>query len=145
MAFGAYDFTTNDEPTDGELKSTTQLKGTVIYMLVTGPCPRTILFDIEKLGVSGDRVFLRFSVAKARDSLGLYSRAVVTHEGSDRGDGVWQCSKREGNNCIHILAARKYLRSGDADESSEEADESSAPNGGFDICESAFSFAWRSI
>lgn len=75
-----------------------------------------------------ERNFYRFSVAKAQDSLGLYSRAVVTHEGSDKGDGTWQCSKREGNNCIHISAARKYMRG-------EDADESSTTHEGFEIGE----------
>ncbi|KAF9061681.1 hypothetical protein BDP27DRAFT_1428661 [Rhodocollybia butyracea] len=40
----------------------------------------------------------------------MSNRTVVIHEGSDMGDGTWRCSKREGENCVHILAARRYMR-----------------------------------
>jgi hypothetical protein len=145
MVYGSYDFTTNNDPADGE--PTTPLKATaLIYALITGPCPRIILFDIEKLDINGDRAFYRFSVAKAQDSLGLYTRSVVTHEGSDRGDGIWKCSKRDGNDCIHVLAARKYMRREDADETGENTNEGAVADGGFNICECAFSFQFeRSI
>lgn len=57
------------------------------------------------------------------------------------GDGAWRCSKREGENCVHILAARRYMRKEqnvDSDDEGELGGNEHVHNGtnGIDICKS---------
>jgi hypothetical protein len=34
----------------------------------------------------------------------------MTHEGGDRGDGVWVCTKDGGTRCVHIKVAGDHLQ-----------------------------------
>jgi hypothetical protein len=52
-----------------------------------------------------------FSIALPRQGI-VKSRAIVLHEGDNRGLGVWQCSKKDdgARECQHIEQARRFLR-----------------------------------
>lgn len=95
-----------------------------------------ILFDKERLGIDSVRSVYRFSVGKAKNCVGMYNRTVVIHEGSDMGDGAWRCSKRDGENCVHIMAARRYMRKEQNVDSEDKGDEGNGHVNadGIDIC-----------
>lgn len=44
---------------------------------------------------------------------------MVTHESSDKGDGVWKCNCNHPQ-CQHLGAAKKYLQQEEAEESADE-------------------------
>ncbi|KAH7877328.1 uncharacterized protein C8R40DRAFT_1021702, partial [Lentinula edodes] len=85
---------------------------------------RTVLFH-QEAGSSG-QVIHRFSVAKNGSGLSLHGQAIVVHEGRDEGDGLWRC-QRDGTQCIHIIAAKQFLKKGiqeiDSDDELEETRE----------------------
>ncbi|KAK7017504.1 hypothetical protein VNI00_018606 [Paramarasmius palmivorus] len=65
-----------------------------------------VMFWREMIGYNEESWLTRFSVMGL--SGGLNARAVVTYEGTDDGQGKWQCSK-DRNSCLHISHARKFL------------------------------------
>ncbi|KAK7043833.1 hypothetical protein VNI00_007997 [Paramarasmius palmivorus] len=65
-----------------------------------------VMFWREMIGYSEESWLTRFSVMGL--SGGLNARAVVTYEGTDDGQGKWQCSK-DRSSCLHISYARKFL------------------------------------
>lgn len=66
-----------------------------------------ILFSQESYG-SG-RYINRFSV-ESKGSTQVSTRAIVTHEGTDVGDGLWTCTKDGGGRCAHVSAASKHIQ-----------------------------------
>ncbi|KAH7867774.1 uncharacterized protein C8R40DRAFT_1063683 [Lentinula edodes] len=78
---------------------------------------RIVLFHRES--VSSGQVIHRFSVSKNGGTTSLHGRAIVIHEGRDDGDGLWRCL-RDSTQCIHIAAARRYLKNGIQEIESDE-------------------------
>lgn len=39
----------------------------------------------------------------------IKNRAIIIHEGSDDGKGLWSCSRHSGNKCFHISRGRVGL------------------------------------
>ena len=90
----------------------------------TGAPPQVILFDKEPVSYAGDQAIHQFSIGRSRDSFGMVNRSIVTHIGTDKGNGTWICAKRE-TSCIHIRTAKRYMQYGvgdysDGEESEEE-------------------------
>ncbi|KAK7059100.1 hypothetical protein VNI00_001725 [Paramarasmius palmivorus] len=86
--------------------------------------------DIGKAGIEEELWIDRFSVACGSGSEALRSRTIVTHEGSDSGDGKWICVKCPKKRCVHIRKARVFLRSlsGKENDEGEDCDESEMQN-----------------
>lgn len=84
-----------------------------------------------------DRAIHRFSVGKGGDTSSLYGRVIVTHDGTDKGDGQWRCTKdmAHGPACIHIKAARRFLTQGQDEEAVEMDDMGETMGEGVDVCE----------
>jgi hypothetical protein len=40
----------------------------------------------------------------------LNSRSIVSHHGTDAGNGLWKCSKDRMLDCVHIGKARDHLQ-----------------------------------
>ncbi|KIK69730.1 hypothetical protein GYMLUDRAFT_146748, partial [Collybiopsis luxurians FD-317 M1] len=85
-------------------------------------CLEVILFAKEIQSYDGEQAIHRFSVAKGRDTLALSNRIFVTHEGSDKGDGIWKCTRDGRWNCVHIKAAQKYMNRKDTEEGDDMED-----------------------
>lgn len=69
----------------------------------------SILFSRSRLGMDDETFLNEFSIATPGNSQ-LYSRAFVTHNGPDTGDGTWRCSKDRIPNCLHIHRAQNKLQ-----------------------------------
>jgi hypothetical protein len=84
----------------------------------------TVILFLREM-CEGGTYLNRFSVA-SQTSRQVNSRAIVSHEGSDRGDGEWTCTKDGGGKCLHIKVARDHLQKllqKDPDASAEALDE----------------------
>ncbi|KAF8068573.1 hypothetical protein FPV67DRAFT_1414882 [Lyophyllum atratum] len=66
----------------------------------------TVLFSRQPIG--GERFVNHFSVSSRGET--VKSRAVVIHEGDDRGGGSWRCAKDMHDGCVHISDAQAMLR-----------------------------------
>ena len=100
----------------------------------TGVPPQVILFDKEPVSYAGDQAIHRFSIGRSRDSFGMANRSIVTHIGTDKGNGTWICAKRE-TSCIHIRTAKRYMQYGAGDYSDGEESDDQMNREGLDICE----------
>lgn len=73
-----------------------------------------VLFLRENLDTD-DNWINYFSVPRS-NSGNAKNRAIVIHKGSNKGWGLWTCSKDKGNRCPHIQQAKHHLdmcRTGD--------------------------------
>lgn len=85
-------------------------------------CLEVILFAKEIQSYDGEQAIHWFSVAKGRDTLALSNRVFVTHEGSDKGDSIWKCTRDGRWNCVHIKATQKYMNRKDTEEGNDMED-----------------------
>lgn len=69
----------------------------------------SILFSRSQLGMDDETFLNEFSIATPGNRQ-IYSRAFVSHNGLNNGDGVWYCSKDRIPNCLHIHRAQNKLQ-----------------------------------
>ncbi|KAG6848702.1 hypothetical protein H0H93_014760 [Arthromyces matolae] len=70
---------------------------------------KVILFVREPVGQNTYVNYFSVASRHGTDDL-VKSRAIVVHEGSDEGGGVWKCSKDGNGGCPHVVNARQMLR-----------------------------------
>ncbi|KAG6835890.1 hypothetical protein H0H93_013603, partial [Arthromyces matolae] len=70
---------------------------------------KVILFAREPVGQNTYVNYFSVASRHGADEL-VKSRAIVVHEGSDEGGGVWKCSKDGNGGCSHVVNACQMLR-----------------------------------